>query len=168
MKIGNKNYFLIISLMTIAILVSGCTVNINTGDSGKDLVEIESDEDTTTEEVTVEEPTPTPPARAPQSSIRASRVDTDTFKLEHQGGDDIDLSELKLLVLGMTWNPICEQEQLFTSGDVLSVNTYTFEFTLNGNELTTNSPTGTYTSGSFNIKLVDIPSKQLVADMTVR
>ncbi|WP_292471354.1 hypothetical protein [Methanolobus sp.] len=33
MKVGNKNYFLIISLITIAIFVSGCTVNINTSDS---------------------------------------------------------------------------------------------------------------------------------------
>ena len=169
MRVGCKNYLLIISLMIIAILVSGCTININTGDSGKDIVEIESDEDTTTEEATVEESTPTPPARAPQASMRSSRVDVDIFKLEHQGGDDIDLSELQLLVKGMSWNPICDHQEMFHAGDVLLINTYTFKFTLNGNELATNSPTGTYvSSGTTNVKLVDIPTQQLVADMDYR
>ncbi|MFZ7131952.1 MAG: hypothetical protein ACOWWR_06300, partial [Eubacteriales bacterium] len=54
MMVGNKNYLLIISLMIIAILVSGCTGNINTGDSGKDIVETESDKVTTVNEVITE------------------------------------------------------------------------------------------------------------------
>ena len=156
MRFESRKYFLIISLIAIIIFASGCTININTGDSEKELVEIESDEETIVEQVM---PTP-PPRPAPQTSIRAFGS-----SLEHQGGDEINLSEVTLKMDGLTWTPLCSQNEMFRARDKLTFDPYTFTFTLNGNLINTTYPTGSYNAKDSNVKLIDIPTQRLIADL---
>lgn len=156
MKFKSKKYLGIIFLITFVVLVSGCTININTGDSEKEHVEIESDN-----EAIIEQVIPTPPPRpAPQTSIRAFGG-----ALEHQGGDEIDLSEVTLKKNGLTWTPLCSQSEMFRARDKLTFDPYTFTFTLNGNLINTTYPTGSYNAKDNKIKLIDIPTQQLIADL---
>lgn len=156
MRFESRKYFLIISLIAIIIFASGCTININTEDSEKELVEIESDEETIVEQVM---PTP-PPRPAPQTSIRGSGS-----TLEHQGGDEINLSEVTVQMKGLSWTPLCDQSEIFRARDKLIFDPYTFTFTLNGNKINTNYPTGNYDASINKIRLIDIPTQQLIADL---
>ncbi|MDI6888644.1 MAG: type IV pilin N-terminal domain-containing protein [Methanocellales archaeon] len=116
-----------------------------------------------------------PPAMAPQASIRGTVAQVDTtnyIKLDHQGGDTITLasSSIKVLVDGKeVTNALATTDQLSTGESMYIYNSTTDRV------LTLTVPTTAEAQvslpaigASVNIKIVDVASQQLIADITVR
>ncbi len=80
----------------------------------------------------------------PQVSLRAINQSTNGFTLEHQGGDEINLDNTILLVAG---------EDISINGKIASGEKIYISTTLaNGDD----------------VKLIDIPSQQVIAEFTAR
>ncbi len=86
-----------------------------------------------------------PSEMAPQSSVRLSNVSTDGFTLEHQGGDEILWNNTYITVDG---DRIADRTGNLTAGTSVFI-------------------TATVENGD-SIKLIDISSQQLIADLDVR
>ncbi|HIH45001.1 MAG TPA: type IV pilin [Candidatus Methanoperedenaceae archaeon] len=132
------------------------------------------------------------PKQAPQASIRASSVDAawDYIKLEHQGGADITLSDVKLIVENptnrTTWSKMGNTTK-FKAGDVIYV--YTNSTVTGQNPLSSTgvflngqsvsggmNVTATYEAGNTDITsgyeivvtMIDVPSGQQIAKTIIR
>lgn len=127
-----------------------------------------------------------PPKQAPQASIRVTSVNTtvaaDTsVKLEHQGGADITLSDVKLIVeqgnSRMTWDQVSTSTDKLRAGDILRV----YVGSANASVRITNSTGGSLTTGSVTsspyqiqtasevtVTMIDIPSGQQIAQGKIR
>nr|WP_321496379.1 type IV pilin N-terminal domain-containing protein [uncultured Methanolobus sp.] len=122
-----------------------------------------------------------PPEQAPQASIRAS-ADTmnslNAIKIEHQGGDAITFTEArtKVTVSGntstagtVTLNSTMDDTQ-FDAGEVVYI--YNEGGTIKIDETNiADSEADTIIAASgetINVKLIDVSSQQLIADMDVR
>ncbi len=128
-----------------------------------------------------------PPKQAPQASIRVTSVNTtvstDTsVKMEHQGGADITLSDVKLIVEQgnnrMTWDQVSTGTDKLRAGDILRV----YVGSTVGNVRITNSTSATLTTGTntssaayaiqtaseVTVTMIDIPSGQQIAQGKIR
>ncbi len=117
-----------------------------------------------------------PPAMAPQASIRGTVVDNpvipahNAIRLEHQGGDTITVSNATLTV--MVEGVVATYDgptQQFATGQyayIWNVNTtgYHYNVTTSG----TSTANAITTGQSLNIKIIDVASQQLIADISVR
>jgi len=119
-----------------------------------------------------------PPSMAPQASIRGTvtQVEGDNvIKLEHQGGDTIvmDSASVRIVVGGealATDNYLTEDTE-FSTGEII----YLYNATGTNYNLSRSEPIDDDIDGplpvpatSVNIKIVDVASQQLIADITVR
>jgi len=118
-----------------------------------------------------------PPSMAPQASIRGTVVqvnNTNVIKLEHQGGDTItmDSANVRVVVDGTTMNEdgyLSGTKAQFSTGEVI----YLYNATTTNYKLSRSEPTGIQDdlpepATSVNVKIVDVESQQLIADITVR
>jgi hypothetical protein len=154
---------LITAIVCLAVLTSGCTININTDSDDKQTTNEEKQTVTDTEQtVTSAEQTEVTNKRtqAPQASIRGSGN-----TLEHQGGEAINLAHVNLIINGESFDPLCTDTVIFGPGDVITVDKSGY-FLLNGDPIKT-AKTHNLTSMSGNIKMVDIPSGQMIADLRI-
>lgn len=115
-----------------------------------------------------------PPEQAPQASIRASAetVTNSTIKLEHQGGDNFYLTptNTRIVVDGNTVNVSkLSTDYEFVAGSTVYVFNQSNVLTLG----LKGDITGTLTdvapaSSTVNVKIIDVGSQQMIADMNVR
>jgi flagellin-like protein len=123
-----------------------------------------------------------PPEQAPQASIRATATeigDNTTIKLEHQGGDQVVLASANTLV-SITGNTTTEGSASFDltgdaanfdAGDVM----YLYydgtddELHVGTSSLVNADDSDIATSGeTINVKIIDVTSQQMIADLSVR
>jgi flagellin-like protein len=121
-----------------------------------------------------------PPEQAPQASIRGSATDVDgnsMIKLEHQGGDNFYLtsSNSKVIIEGETVEgTMLPDDYEFSAGSTIyAFNKTTGGFTLGvmANVTTTGAAAispATTAGETLNVKLIDVASQQMVADMSIR
>ncbi|MDK2912518.1 MAG: archaeal type pilus assembly protein PilA, partial [Methanolobus sp.] len=107
-----------------------------------------------------------PPEQAPQASLRATSAGDSTtnyIKLEHQGGDGIVMTNTvtKIVVNSSTINAAYELGE-FTAGETLYVGADSIS---NNTSVTT---LGASTGDVINLKVIDVQSQQMIADMNVR
>ncbi|KGK97823.1 hypothetical protein LI82_08625 [Methanococcoides methylutens] len=88
-----------------------------------------------------------PSEMAPQSSLKLSNVSDDGFNLNHQGGDEILWNNTNLIVDNA---PVTVSEDNLTAGSSIFISTSSA--LENGDSIT----------------IVDVPSQQLIAELTVR
>lgn len=114
------------------------------------------------------------PEQAPQASIRGSADtvnDTTVIKLEHQGGEGIELTSTSttINVDGTTATYVDITDEQFETGDTLYVannNSGDYDVTNNVNSSTYDDMTSSDTP--TNVKIIDDVSQQLIADMNIR
>jgi len=122
-----------------------------------------------------------PPEMAPQASVRGTvtQVDTDNvIKLEHQGGDTItmDSANVRVVVDGTTmaaggFSELTEDAIQFSTGEIIYLykDGTTYHLTNVTDDITGPDIKNLPESGtSANVKIVDVASQQLIADITVR
>ncbi|MBN2109486.1 MAG: type IV pilin N-terminal domain-containing protein [Methanosarcinaceae archaeon] len=107
-----------------------------------------------------------PPEQAPQASLRASAMTEGTdkyIKLEHQGGDAIVMSDsnTKVVVNGTTLTSYTLGE--YKAGETLYLGSDTL-----ANNTTTPTALSVSTGDTLNVKIIDVASQQMIADMNVR
>lgn len=121
-----------------------------------------------------------PPKQAPQASLRATDADTsaDMVKVEHQGGADITLSDVKFIIDNGTARATITTTDTtrYVAGDVLKI----YSVNSTGADLNLNSAAANVTAvtavGKVDIvvgnevvvTLVDVPSGQQIAQMRIR
>jgi len=120
-----------------------------------------------------------PPAMAPQASVRGavSQVGGDNYiKLEHQGGDTItmDSANVKIVVNGTTMTETTQyltEDKQFSTGEVC----YIYLDTADGYKLSRTPPASAAeiyplpeTGETATVKIIDVASQQLIADISVR
>jgi len=116
-----------------------------------------------------------PPEQAPQASLRASATTMDgeaAIKLEHQGGDSVylDATHTKLLLDGEAINVVLADADT----DALDAGESVYIFNESGiiyldipsNTTTADDPI-TSTGTTMNVKIVDVGSQQMIADLKV-
>lgn len=161
-----KSIILII-VITTAIFFSGCTESKVVTSESKQIIWAEDSDST-------EQPTPTiiqtsrrnPYDRqAPQASIR-SDCSNGILKLKHQGGADLILSDVRIIIdQGQTSMVYEGSNDKFVVGDTL-VFTTPSNIILNGNALTSGNITGEiYTYAHFATTMLYIPNGQQIAQM---
>lgn len=153
----NRTYVLIAAIFCLAVLTSGCTININTGSDDKQETNEEEQSVASTEQTEVKNK----PTQAPQASIRASGN-----TLEHQGGEAINLANVRLSINGDIFDPLCTETEIFAPGDVITMDDSGY-FLLNGNPIKTSKTHNITRQGGMNIRMIDIPSGQMIADLRV-
>ena len=113
-----------------------------------------------------------PPEQAPQSAVRAAAYNDgshNVVKLEHQGGDAIVFTTANTKVTvdgaeaGMT-NLTTDAARRFEAGEVLYISDNGTEQLSNVSLATTSYAAGT----TVNIKIIDVASQQMIADLDVR
>lgn len=156
MKNRNIAYILITAIVCLAVLTSGYTININTDSDDKQTTNEEKQTVTNTEQTEATNKR----LQAPQASIRGFGN-----TLEHQGGEAINLAHVNLIINGESFNPLCTDTVIFAPGDVITVDRSGY-FLLNGDPIKT-AKTHNLTSMTGNIRIVDIPSGQMIADLRV-
>lgn len=117
-----------------------------------------------------------PPEQAPQASLRASADTIETgiegIKLEHQGGDAVVLTSARTTVTldGKSVSLLLDEtNQSFDAGEIMYVFNDSGSFYLDNFKNTTNSLDDVVSAGeTANLKIIDVSSQQLIADMDVR
>lgn len=112
------------------------------------------------------------PETAPQASLKGSPAadGTDTvLKLEHQGGDMVTFTDAntRVTVNGATVNMSLLTDTAFEAGEVLYLYNVSGDFSLNAtvpSAAVDFIPAGT----TANVKMIDVASQQMLADMDVR
>jgi len=121
-----------------------------------------------------------PPEQAPQASIRGS-ADTindaagdgyNVLKLEHQGGEAITLtdSKTKVTVAGYAVDlPLVASDSQFDAGEALYLYNDSDAYYLSQKSLVSGNLTGhiVTTGTTSNVKIVDVGSQQMIADLQV-
>ncbi len=115
-----------------------------------------------------------PPEQAPQASIRGSADTVGTFnvlKLEHQGGEAITLTEAKTKVT-VDGNAVIfslSSDTQFDAGESLYLYNDTDEYYLSPKSFVSGNLTGNIvsTGTTSNVKIVDVGSQQMIADLAV-
>ncbi len=111
------------------------------------------------------------PETAPQASLRGSPAavgDDNVLKIEHQGGDMVTFTDAntRVTVNGDTVNMSLLTDTAFEAGEVLYLYNDSTEFILDSTPSAGSYfiPAGT----TANVKMVDVASQQMIADMDVR
>ena len=159
-----KLSILLICIIGIAVLMSGCTININMNSPD----EIISEENSAADSNTAQKTTENIRTRVPQAAIRGMKIESG-IKLEHQGGDNVNLAETKIMLGSNMYSPLCSYDQMFNEGDVITVDKYSGDFRLNGNLMDVNTPSTPYNTigGIVTIKIIDLITNQLVVDIKI-
>ncbi len=114
---------------------------------------------------------------APQASVRILSADTsaNTLTLEHQGGADIILSYIKIIVEQggnrMSYDPAGNSSSRLTAGDRMQVNTTPAGIFINGNaaDYTNSGSSFSIVPGSdVTVTMIDIPSGNQVAALRIK
>ena len=114
-----------------------------------------------------------PPEQAPQAAVRAAASNDGTYnvvKLEHQGGDAVIMTSAntKVTIDGLSVNVSVlsgDAEQRFEAGEVM----YIYNLTSTQYIATASAADVSYTAGStVNVKMIDVASQQMIADLDVR
>jgi flagellin-like protein len=122
-----------------------------------------------------------PPEQAPQASLRASAADVDgdsVIKIEHQGGDNFYLtsSSSRVVVDGqaVALSKLPDNYE-FVAGSTIFVFNETggsspgITLGLMANVTSATTPENIASAGStVNVKVIDVTSQQMIADMNVR
>jgi FlaG/FlaF family flagellin (archaellin) len=123
-----------------------------------------------------------PPEQAPQASLRAS-ADTSSgginiIKLEHQGGDQVVLTDANTKIVANGTTVIYSlSDTTFDAGETIYIamdDAATPVYTAGANKSTngyvdSGNTSAIGTSGeTVNVKFIDVSSQQLIADMDVR
>ncbi|QLC50616.1 type IV pilin N-terminal domain-containing protein [Methanolobus zinderi] len=121
-----------------------------------------------------------PPEQAPQASLRASgdtssNSSLNIVKLEHRGGDAITLTDAKTkITVGGTKGEFTLSDTTFEAGETVYIikNASTYNVGSSLDDANTTLYPGTSetiaTSGdTVNVKLIDVSSQQMIADMKV-
>lgn len=121
-----------------------------------------------------------PPEQAPQAAIRAgaATIGNSTVKLEHQGGDAVILASAttKISVSGgnaenvITISGLTSADERFEAGEVIYI------YNVGGTPLLGNKTMVTDATNldiadqgeTANVKLIDVASQQMIADLDVR
>ncbi|WP_340818455.1 hypothetical protein [Methanolobus sp. WCC4] len=108
----------------------------------------------------------------PQVSVKGSTLDDGKYLLEHQSGDDMDLSKIRLILSsnGEThiYSPITGNSEVMAVGDKLEIDTSSGTFTINDNPIDVTDPEAEKTSlSTTNMILIHIASEQIVAYITL-
>lgn len=132
-----------------------------------------------------------PPAKVPQASIRGSSVNliagATTVTLEHQGGDNIQYYNTKIIVeqpdpavpttinrlVFATAGATTDSPNKFVTGDKMVIDTSAGSITVNSVALTAPIPAPTtlfdlLTGAEITVTLIDIPSSQQIASIKIR
>jgi flagellin-like protein len=129
-----------------------------------------------------------PPEQAPQASLRASATtitdgtaSVNGIKLEHQGGEQLVLADAntKIVVAGETavYGVLSETQAAFDAGETAYIikddGEYTVGTSANAGNATMYPDVSTAvalatTGDTVNVKIIDVTSQQLIADMNVR
>ncbi len=117
---------------------------------------------------------------APQASIRILSADSssNTLTLEHQGGGDLILSYVKVVVEQgnnrLSFDNAGNSSNRFVAGDKLQIytNLSTNAIRLNDNSTTGSSvPTGSFdlvSGAEIKVTLIDVPSAQKITDVKIK
>ena len=122
--------------------------------------------------------------QAPQVSIRAVSADPtlDYVKLEHMGGSDIILKDVKLIIQNsisrVSWTKLNSTTAIMRAHDTLFIYTNGISGTevfLNGNAATGTAMSAAGNRGSLDISggdiisitMIDVPSSRVIAELTV-
>jgi flagellin-like protein len=113
-----------------------------------------------------------PPEQAPQASLRASAESlggSTGIKLEHQGGDQVVLASANTkITVGGTDVGYIITDTAFDAGEIVYISntsgTYYLESSKNATPTTSVGATGE----TVNVKIIDVASQQMIADMNVR
>jgi len=116
-----------------------------------------------------------PPEVAPQASIRGSAATGDSdyniVKLEHQGGDAITFTtaNTKITFEGTTVNMTgltTPAEKRFEAGEILYLYNSTTEYFIDTDDTAASDIIAT--GSTANVKVIDVASQQMIADLDVR
>lgn len=117
-----------------------------------------------------------PPEQAPQASLRASTETVNgqtAIKLEHQGGDVVIMSDAKTKMTldgNVITNNVASANNSFEAGEIMYFfkddNGYYIDSYENTSGLTNYSSVAS-SGESVNLKLIDVNSQQMIADMNV-
>ncbi len=117
---------------------------------------------------------------APQASVRIMSADTsaNTLTLEHQGGGDLILSYVKVVVEQgnnrLSFDNAGNSSNRFVAGDKLKIytNLSANAIRLNDNSTTASSvPTGSFdlvSGAEIKVTLIDVPSAQKISDLKIK
>ncbi|ADI73362.1 Protein of unknown function DUF1628 [Methanohalobium evestigatum Z-7303] len=115
------------------------------------------------------------PEQAPQASIRGSAETIDSnnsIKIEHQGGEGIELdsASTKITVAGDKVDLTSSPDNRLETGDVLYIYNKSAgsDLKLANNTSMNNLGIAGSTETPTNVKIIDVASQQLIADMNVR
>ncbi|MDF1534198.1 MAG: type IV pilin N-terminal domain-containing protein [Methanosarcinaceae archaeon] len=118
-----------------------------------------------------------PPEQAPQAAIRGSATTVSTFdvvKLEHQGGDAVILTSTNTLITvgGTSVTYTTGADTRFEAGEVqyiYATNAAATTFNLTNSTNLTGVLGNIADSGkTLNVKIIDVASQQMIADLDVR
>ncbi len=118
---------------------------------------------------------------APQASVRilSADISANTLTLEHQGGSDLILSYVKVIVEQgnnrLSFDNAGDSSDRFVAGDKMKINTSASAnpnaILLNGNSTGYSTPTGSLTMQSgieIKVTLIDVPSAQKISDLKIK
>lgn len=112
------------------------------------------------------------PQPVPNAIFQVSALGDGKYLLEQTGGDNMDLSRVKLIISshGHTdvYSPLTENSEIMNTGDQMIINIYSGVFTINDKQITvTNPETADSSVVDTSIMLFDINSDKMIAYMTV-
>ncbi|WP_319508418.1 type IV pilin N-terminal domain-containing protein [uncultured Methanolobus sp.] len=116
-----------------------------------------------------------PPEQAPQASLRASADTVNSvngIKLEHQGGDQIVLASANTKITVDGNNTVLgnmSYDTAFDAGETLYIFLDGTTTVIGNSTYTTNANGNIAESGdTASVKIIDVASQQMIADMSVR
>ena len=115
-----------------------------------------------------------PPEQAPQASLRASATTIDGvngIKLEHQGGEQLVLAaaNTKISVNGTVATFNDTMDPAFDAGEIMYIAQQSGGFFVDDIKNTTGTAVSIGGTGATaSVKIIDVASQQMIADMNVR
>ncbi|MDG6243926.1 MAG: hypothetical protein QCH31_05985 [Methanolobus sp.] len=109
----------------------------------------------------------TPPQSVPELTLQASALGEGKYMLEHKGGDDMDLAEVRMVLSshGSTgiYSPLSKNEVIMSTGDRLVIDVISESFTINDREIDVTDPQTTDASaGDTKIWLYPKGSNEII------
>jgi hypothetical protein len=109
----------------------------------------------------------TPAQPVPELTLQASALGDGKYLLEHKGGDDIDLAEVRMVLSshGSTgiYSPLSRNKEVMSMDDRLVIDVFSGIFTINGREIDVTEPQTTDSSaGDTKIMLFPMGSDRMI------
>ncbi|OFV67745.1 MAG: protein containing DUF1628 [Candidatus Syntrophoarchaeum caldarius] len=119
-----------------------------------------------------------PPTAAPQASLRITDTDTgaETVTLVHDGGDSLDLTDVKLIVdvggTRATWDPLASSTANMSVGDKMVIDIDGDTIKLNGGSDISSTKSGSLSGiaagDEVTVTFVDKISQKKIAELSAR